>query len=72
MIDTTTDAMGQFTFSALKPGRYMLNPTKNGYAVQQGPGLTMPPIEVVAGRTTTIERTLQRSAIIVGRSKFCG
>src|SRR5215831_19385591 len=43
MIDATTDAAGRFTFGALAPGRYMLNATKNGFAVQQGPGITGPP-----------------------------
>ena len=67
-LDTTTDTAGRFVFSAVAAGRYMMNVTKNGYAVQQAPGVAMPPpIEVVVGGATTIDRALQRSAIIVGR-----
>src|SRR5262245_4285060 len=67
-IDTTTDAAGRFTFSALAPGRYMLTLAKNGFATQQGTGPGSPqPLEITAGNTTTNERTLARSAVIVGR-----
>jgi len=61
--DTTTDAAGTFTFSSVAEGRYHLQVDASGFATYTGP-------EVFVGATgaTTLDATLQLSAISEGVS----
>ena len=67
----TVDADGNYEFSALSPGRYLVFATKNGYVDQSTtgqPGSGRPPLEIREGQVVDhVDFSLQRGAVITGR-----
>ena len=62
---TTTDREGRYHVAGLEPGRYRINVQKPGFA--QSLDAFAPPVDLGAGEQRSLDVTLQRGAVIVGR-----
>jgi protocatechuate 3,4-dioxygenase beta subunit len=62
---TTTDREGRYQVAGLEPGLYRISVQKAGFAMPaEG---SVPPLDLGAGERHSVDITLQRGAVIVGR-----